>query len=85
MRVSCCAGLAVHRRRRIRPGNRSDVPRHEYPNLLFQGTRPREGLLAVSPFEIGIPSIVLFELEVWISQSRRQSKRRTQLDTLLEV
>jgi tRNA(fMet)-specific endonuclease VapC len=52
----------------------------------FKGLgRVKERLLAASPSEIGIPSIVLYELEVGIRQSTQPSKRRTQLDTLLGV
>jgi tRNA(fMet)-specific endonuclease VapC len=50
----------------------------------FKGIgRVGERLMAVSPSEVAIPSVVLFELEVGISQSRQPSKRRSQLDTLL--
>ncbi len=52
----------------------------------FKGLgRVKDRLLAVSPGDIGIPSVVLYELEVGIAQSTQPSKRRTQLDSLLAV
>jgi len=67
-------------RRRIRPGNRSDVcPRHKHLICFFKGLgHVEERLLAVPPSEIAIPSIVIYELEVGICQSAQPSKRRTQ-------
>ncbi len=41
-------------------------------------------LLAVSPKDIAIPSIVLFELEYGIAKSTSPEKRRDQLATLCE-
>ena len=37
----------------------------------------------MSPADIAIPSVVLYELEVGIAQSNQPSKRRAQLDALL--
>ena len=52
----------------------------------FKGLgRVRDHLLATSPSEVAVPSVVLFELEVGISQSGQSSKRRAQLDTLLDA
>ncbi|MFC1823320.1 type II toxin-antitoxin system VapC family toxin [Thermodesulfobacteriota bacterium] len=42
-------------------------------------------LLAVPPKEIGIPSIVLFELEVGIAKSTSAKKRLTQLQDFLSI
>ncbi len=39
-------------------------------------------LLATPPSEIGIPTIVVYELEVGIAKSRSPSKRRAQLDVI---
>ena len=41
-----------------------------------------ERLLATPPAEIGVPTIVLFELEVGIAKSASPSRRRTQLDVM---
>lgn len=52
----------------------------------FKGIgRVKEHLLGTPPAEIGIPAVVLFELEVGIEQSTQPSRRRSQLDLLLEV
>jgi tRNA(fMet)-specific endonuclease VapC len=52
----------------------------------FKGLgRVKDRLLAVSPADIGIPSVVLYELEIGIAQSSQPSKRRSQLDSLLAV
>jgi tRNA(fMet)-specific endonuclease VapC len=52
----------------------------------FKGLgRVKDRLFAVAPADIGIPSVVLYELEVGIAQSTQASKRRTQLDSLLAV
>jgi tRNA(fMet)-specific endonuclease VapC len=52
----------------------------------FKGIgRIKERLAAVSPANVAIPSVVLYELEVGIAQSGQPSKRRAQLDTLLTV
>ena len=42
-------------------------------------------LLSCPPQQIGIPAIVLYELEVGIAKSKNASRRRTQLDEFLEV
>ncbi len=42
-------------------------------------------LLEIPPREIGIPSIVLYELEVGIAGSTHPTSRRTQLDQLISV
>ena len=50
----------------------------------FKGLgRVRERLLAVPPSNVGIPSVVLYEIEVGIAQSNQPLKRRSQLDELL--
>jgi tRNA(fMet)-specific endonuclease VapC len=50
----------------------------------FKGLgRVKVRLLSVSPADVAIPSVVLYELEVGIAQSNQSSKRRTQLDALL--
>ena len=41
-----------------------------------------ERLLATPPSEIGIPTIVVYELEVGIAKSGSPSKRRAQLDVI---
>jgi tRNA(fMet)-specific endonuclease VapC len=40
---------------------------------------------ACAPSEIGIPVVVLYELETGIAKSQQPKKRRQQLDTLLAV
>jgi tRNA(fMet)-specific endonuclease VapC len=51
---------------------------------LFKGTgRVGEHLLAESPADIAIPSVVLYELELGIALSNQPTKRRKQLDALL--
>jgi tRNA(fMet)-specific endonuclease VapC len=53
--------------------------------FFFKGTgRVKDHLLRVAPSEVAIPSVVLYELEVGVSQFS-QSKRRVQLDALLSV
>ena len=42
-------------------------------------------LLGVSPREIGIPAVVLYELELGIARSSQPRKRRGQLDAMLAV
>ena len=42
-------------------------------------------LAAVSPSEVGIPAIVLFEIEAGIARSREAVQRRTQLDEALST
>ncbi|MGA8025916.1 MAG: type II toxin-antitoxin system VapC family toxin [Bryobacteraceae bacterium] len=50
----------------------------------FKGVgRVKDRLLAVSPSDVGIPSVVLYELEMGIAQSTQPAKRRSQLDALL--
>jgi tRNA(fMet)-specific endonuclease VapC len=44
-----------------------------------------QNLLSKSPKDIGIPTIVLFELEVGIAKSRSPSKRIKQLQDLVAV
>ena len=52
----------------------------------FKGLgRVRNLLLAASPSEVAIPSVVLYEMEVGISQSTQPMKRRADLDALLTV
>jgi tRNA(fMet)-specific endonuclease VapC len=52
----------------------------------FKGLgRVREKLLAVSPSEIAIPAIVLFEIELGIAKSRSPEKRLAQLGELMSV
>ena len=47
--------------------------------------RVKDQLLAVPPADVALPSIVVFELEIGITNSSQPSKRRMQLDTLLSV
>jgi tRNA(fMet)-specific endonuclease VapC len=47
--------------------------------------RVQDRLLLTAPSNIAIPSIVLYELEVGISQSTQPTKRRSQLDALLSA
>lgn len=50
----------------------------------FKGQgRVAEHLLGASPKEIGIPSVVLYELELGIARSSQPRKRRGQLDAML--
>lgn len=42
-------------------------------------------LLGVSPREIGIPAVVLYELELGIARSGQPRKRRDQLDAMLSA
>ncbi|MFK7928023.1 MAG: PIN domain-containing protein, partial [Myxococcota bacterium] len=42
-----------------------------------------ERLLATSPGEVGLPAIVLFELETGIAKSKHSRRRRRQLDSLV--
>jgi tRNA(fMet)-specific endonuclease VapC len=52
----------------------------------FKGQgRVAERLLGVSPREIGIPAVVLYELELGIARSGQPRKRRGQLDALLSA
>lgn len=50
----------------------------------FRGEgRVAERLLATAPSDVGVPAVVLFELETGIAKSSEPTKRRKQLDTLL--
>jgi tRNA(fMet)-specific endonuclease VapC len=52
----------------------------------FKGQgRVAEHLLGVSPREIGIPAVVLYELELGIARSSQPRKRRSQLDAMLSA
>ena len=52
----------------------------------FKGQgRVGERLLARKPAEVGLPAIVLYELEVGVLQSKAPDRRREQLDTLLDA
>ena len=42
-------------------------------------------LFSLPPYEIALPSVVLYELEVGIAKSTAPEKRRTQLNELLTV
>lgn len=44
-----------------------------------------ERLFGISPKEIGIPAIVLYEIEVGLAKSNAPAKRRQQLNELLAV
>ena len=51
----------------------------------FKGTgQVAENLLQTPPKDIGIPAIVLFELEVGLGKSNSPEKRREQLQTLVD-
>ena len=53
---------------------------------LFKGMgRVGERLLEESPSDVAIPSVVIYELELGIAQSRQPAKRRKQLDSLAEA
>jgi tRNA(fMet)-specific endonuclease VapC len=50
----------------------------------FKGQgRVAERMLGLSPREIGIPAVVLYELELGIARSSQPRKRRGQLDAML--
>ena len=52
----------------------------------FKGMgRVAENLRKEAPRDIGIPAVVLYELEVGIARSARPRQRRGSLDALLEV
>ena len=52
----------------------------------FKGRgRVAERLLATPPSEIGVPAIVLYELEVGIAKSSSPDKRRKQLSELVDL
>ncbi len=44
-----------------------------------------EKLLSLSPKEVGIPTVVLYELEVGIAKSTSPEKRSTQLQKLIGI
>ena len=44
-----------------------------------------QNLFSLPPYEIALPSVVLYELEVGIAKSRAPEKRRAQLNELLTV
>lgn len=44
-----------------------------------------DNLLQTSPMDIGIPAIVLYELEVGLGKSKAPAKRRKQLRTLVNL
>ncbi len=47
--------------------------------------RVHERLLATPPSDVVVPSVVVYELEAGIAQSKQPGKRRSQLDELLGV
>jgi tRNA(fMet)-specific endonuclease VapC len=49
------------------------------------GGRVQERLLATPPSDVAIPSVVVYELEAGIAQSKQPGKRRVQLDELLNA
>lgn len=52
----------------------------------FKGMgRVSERLLSVAPAKIGIPAVVVYELEVGIAKSGAPERRRAQLDRLLST
>ncbi len=52
----------------------------------FKGTgRVKDHLLALSPAEIAIPAIVLYELGIGTGQAEHPSKRRGQVDELVRA
>jgi tRNA(fMet)-specific endonuclease VapC len=52
----------------------------------FKGAgRVADHLLRVPPSQIGIPSIVLYELETGIAKSSDTEKRRIQLDEMIRI
>lgn len=52
----------------------------------FKGAgRVAQRLLSETPGKIGLPAIVLYELEVGIAKSRAPRKRRDQLDTFVSA
>ena len=55
-------------------------------NYFFKGEgRVMARMSARAPSEIGIPVVVLYELETGIAKSQQPQKRRKQLDALLAV
>lgn len=52
----------------------------------FKGMgRVAERMLAIAPVQVGIPAVVLYELEVGIAKSSSPEKRRKQLENLMRV
>ena len=52
----------------------------------FKGTgQVADNLLQIPPMDIGIPAIVLYELEVGLGKSKAPAKRRKQLQTLVNL
>ena len=52
----------------------------------FKGLgRVGERLLATPPSEIGVPAVVLYELEFGLRRSKQSARRRAQLEALLRV
>lgn len=52
----------------------------------FKGSgQVADNLLQTPPKDIGIPAIVLYELEVGLGKSKAPSKRRKQLQTLVDL
>jgi tRNA(fMet)-specific endonuclease VapC len=52
----------------------------------FKGTgKVADNLLQTPPMDIGIPAIVLYELEVGLAKSQAPAKRRQQLQTLVDL
>jgi tRNA(fMet)-specific endonuclease VapC len=52
----------------------------------FQGRgRVAERMLAVPPSEVGLPAVVLYELELGVLQSKAPRRRHEQLQELLEA
>ena len=52
----------------------------------FKGTgQVADNLLQIPPMDIGIPAIVLYELEVGLGKSKTPAKRRKQLQTLVNL
>ncbi|MBT4268011.1 MAG: type II toxin-antitoxin system VapC family toxin [Deltaproteobacteria bacterium] len=52
----------------------------------FKGIgRVAEKMLAQPPGEIGIPAIVLYELQVGIAKASAPKKRKSQLNSLIEI
>jgi len=52
----------------------------------FKGTgQVADNLLQIPPMDIGIPAIVLYELEVGLGKSKAPAKRREQLQTLVNL
>ncbi|MBE0596841.1 MAG: type II toxin-antitoxin system VapC family toxin [Desulfuromonadales bacterium] len=52
----------------------------------FKGTgQVADNLLQIPPVDIGIPAIVLYELEVGLEKSKAPAKRRKQLQTLVNL